>query len=370
MKIGIDARLYSQTGVGRYIRNLIDQLKIIDTKNSYVIFLNSKDYKGFVLPSVGWEKRKVDIHWHSLAEQILLPNILLKEKCDLIHFPYFSTPILYSGKFVITIHDLIMNHFSTGYASSLPLPLYKLKFIFYRLIMQAALKKSAKIIAVSKATKQEIKNHYSMPDSKISVIYEASEITHETEDVSRNNLSDKKYFLYVGNAYPHKNLETVISAFKKISDNYKNVQLILVGGKDYFYTRLLNKIMEQKIPNIVLRVSVSDNELIYLYKNAVGLILPSFMEGFGLPAVEAMTLGCPVIASKIPSLTEVCGQAATYFNPLDSDELREIIIQYLENADPKIRTKQIQLGCKQSKKYSWEKTAKETLQTYESCTGL
>jgi len=370
MKIGIDARLYSQTGVGRYIRNLIKELEKIDTKNDYVIFLLPKDSDKIILKSPQWTKKTINIKWHSLREQILLPFILDKEKCDLIHFPYFSVPILYRGKFLITVHDLIMNHFSTGYASSLPLPLYKLKFIFYRLIMQIALKKSAKIIAVSKATKQEIIDHYSMPDSQISVIYEASEITHKTEDISQNNLSDKKYFLYVGNAYPHKNLETVVSAFKKISDNYVNVQLILVGGRDYFYTRLLNKIMEQKISNIILRVSVSDNELIYLYKNAVGLIVPSFMEGFGLPAVEAMTLGCPVIASKISSLLEICGQAATYFNPLDSDELRKIIIQYLENADPKVRTEQIQLGFEQVKKYTWRKAAEKTLEIYESCTGL
>lgn len=368
MKIGIDARLYSQTGVGRYIRNLIKELEKIDTKNDYVIFLLPKDSDKIILKSPQWTKKTINIKWHSLREQILLPFILDKEKCDLIHFPYFSVPILYRGKFLITVHDLIMNHFSTGRASSLPLPLYKIKYMFYRLILQQTIKKSIKIIAVSRATKQEIIDHYSVSDSKISVIYEASELGHEKVNLYQLPSVKNKFFLYVGNAYPHKNLETVISAFKIISENYANLQLILVGEKDYFYKRLLNKVVEQKIPNIILRESVGDNELISLYKNAIALIFPSLMEGFGLPAVEAMTIGCPVIASNIPSLLEVCDKAALYFDPFNSNELKAIMTRFIDDADT--RTKQIQLGFKQSKKYSWQKTALQTLNAYESCFSL
>lgn len=368
MKIGIDARLYSQTGVGRYIRNLINELKKIDTQNEYIIFLLPEDFDKVSVNSPKWTKKILNVKWHSLMEQIRLPFLLKKEKCDLIHFPYFSVPIFYPGKYVITVHDLIMNHFNTGQASTLPLPIYRLKHAFYGLIIRQAIKKSARIITVSKATKHEIMDHYSVSDSKIDVIYEASELIDEAQNTGQKNIEDKKYFLYVGNAYPHKNLETLISAFKQINEKYDNVQLVLVGGKDYFYTRLQNKITEQKISNIIFYGSATDTELIKLFKNAIALISPSLMEGFGLPAVEAMSLGCTVIASNIPSLTEICGDGALYFNPRNPGELHKIITQLMDNKD--IRKKQIQKGFEQSKKFSWKKTAKETFQTYENCIRL
>ncbi len=118
MKIIIDARLYSQSGVGRYLQKLIQNLALIDKKNQYLIFLRKQDYNSFLLPSGNFQKRLVDIPWHSLAEQIFLPLYLIKERADLVHFPYFSIPILYPGKFILTIHDLIVNHFYTGRAST------------------------------------------------------------------------------------------------------------------------------------------------------------------------------------------------------------------------------------------------------------
>lgn len=131
MRIGIDARLWNETGVGRYIRNLVYNLLEIDSRNEYVLFTNKqtieeiKEHKS----KIKFEDKKLklvetNIRWHSVSEQIKFPKILEKEKLDLMHFPYFSVPILYNRPFVITIHDLIINHFSTGKASTLPTPLY------------------------------------------------------------------------------------------------------------------------------------------------------------------------------------------------------------------------------------------------------
>lgn len=172
MKIGIDARLLNETGVGRYIRNLILELSKIDTKNSYIVFLRKNAYSDFQLPNNRWEKRLADIPWHSVAEQLFMPAIFNREKLDLLHVPYFNVPLLYFGKFVVTIHDLTILHFDTGKASTRFYLVYKIKRFFYYISLLKAICWSEKIIAVSEATKKEICDHFDILPEHISVIYE------------------------------------------------------------------------------------------------------------------------------------------------------------------------------------------------------
>jgi len=174
MKIGIDARLWSQTGVGRYIQELINNLNLVDQVNSYLIFLPSNQTQKFEIRNSKFEIRVIDIRWHSLKEQIIMPWILWKEHLDLVHFPYFSIPIFYPGKFVVTIHDLILDHFDTGQASTLPWFIYKIKRLGYKLIMWITLHRALKIITVSEATKKEIIKHYKIRPDKIIVTYESA----------------------------------------------------------------------------------------------------------------------------------------------------------------------------------------------------
>lgn len=173
MKIGIDARLIGQTGVGRYTKNLIKNLAKIDKKNQYSLFLRQEEFNSFVLPGKNFEKKLADFRWHSLEEQIKFPKILERENLDIVHFPYFSIPILYKGKYIVTIHDLIIDHFNTGRATTLPMPIYKIKRLGYKKILTSAIKNAVKIIAVSYSTKQEIIDHYKVDPDKIEVIYEA-----------------------------------------------------------------------------------------------------------------------------------------------------------------------------------------------------
>ena len=172
MKIGIDARLWGQTGVGRYLEELVENLARIDKKNHYLLFL-TKEHQNLSLPGPNWEKRIADIRWHSLKEQLFMPFILWREHPDLVHFPYFSVPIFYPGKFVVTIHDLILDHFETGKASTLPYFFYKIKRLGYKLVMWIALHRAVKIITVSEATKNKIVEHYKINPGKVVVTYEA-----------------------------------------------------------------------------------------------------------------------------------------------------------------------------------------------------
>src|SRR5579859_3088475 len=267
MRIGIDARLWNETGVGRYIRNLVENLLKIDEKNEYVLFINSEfslDFKFRNLRIV-----ETDIRWHTVEEQLQFPKILEKENLDLAHFPYFSVPIFYKGPYVITIHDLIIHHYPTGKASTLPSPVYLLKLLGYQYVIKKAAQKSQKIITVSNATKDEIVKHLQVSEKKIFVIYEGVENGGMLKVQSAKvDLKDQKYFLYVGNAYPHKNLERLIQTYALLVKEFPDIQLVLVGQKNFFYNRLEKKVAAIELTkNVIFTGSVSDEELRWLYQN-------------------------------------------------------------------------------------------------------
>lgn len=378
MRIGIDARLWSESGVGRYIRNLVLQLQEIDKKNEYVLFVLNRNLKE-VLHCVQNDNFKVvdaNIRWHTLEEQIKFPSILHKEKLDLVHFPYFSVPIFYQKTFVVTIHDLILHHFPTGQASTLPLPFYWCKLCGYKFVMQQAARKAQKIITVSNATKDEIIDHLYINKHKIVVTYEgvdkhiACSKWHIEKNDKRSAISDKQYFLYIGNAYPHKNLERLIEAFSKLEHQNSKTKLILVGKEDFFYKRLKEKVSAMRLDvSVQFYGEATDEELSGLYMHALALVMPSLMEGFGLPVLEAMANRCLVLASDIPVHHEIAGEAAIYFNPNYSDDLVEKL-KVISSNGKNYYNKKIEEGLGVSKKFSWQKMAKETLSVYESSFSL
>lgn len=381
MKIGIDCRLWDETGVGRYIRNLVYNLQKIDKKNEYVLFVLSKDYEAvkFQISSrFDWDKFqivKADVRWHSIAEQLEFPKILKKENLDLMHFSYFSVPIFYNRPYVVTIHDLIINHFPTGKASTLPFPIYSLKLLGYKFLIVQAARKAKKIITVSNATKKEILDHLKVSEGKIIVAYEGiddkvTNLNSAMQNQLPNKFKNTKYFLYVGNAYPHKNLERLLKAFNMLIDT--NISLVLVGKDDYFYKRLKKKVEEMKLlDKVIFLKNVNDEELANLYKNAIALVVPSLMEGFGLPALEAMANKCLVLASDIPSLKETCGNAALYFNPLSIDELADKFRMVSLHTTEYGRLEELRKkGVERARKFSWRKMAEETLQVYEDSVSI
>lgn len=398
MRIGIDARLWDQTGVGRYIRNLVQHLGKIDKKNTYFLFCLEQDCENIKsqISNLKYDNFRiigVSIKWHSISEQINFPRVLNAYDLDLMHFPYFSVPVFYNKPFVVTIHDLIIHHFPTGKASTLILPLYGIKLLGYKYVIKRSAQKAKKIIAVSNATKEEIIDHLKVQEDKIEVIYEAADDKVKFKVQSSRFKVAGKYFLYVGNAYPHKNLERLIEAFsglridtndyseskqiekdsgskqiendsdtlgEKISKN-SDLKLVLAGKKDYFYKRLEEK---YKSGNIIFYGKVTDEELSSLYKGAIAVVLPSLMEGFGLPILEAMSNNCPVLASDIPLFREVGQDAVIYFDPYSVSDMTEKMKDVCSN-DLNHRNKNKENGLLVAKKFSWEKTASETLALYE-----
>lgn len=356
MRIGIDARLMEETGVGRYIRNLIAELATIDRTHEYVVFLTKKSFSSFVLPNARWNKVLADVRWHTWSEQIRMPRLFRDANLDLVHIPYHTPPIFYAGPMVLTIHDLTILHFSTGKATTLPWAFYMLKRLGYWIELRIGLWKAKKIIAVSQATKREITDHFGVPPEHIVVTYEG--IDRSLSKTTGKRIVSGAYVLYVGNAYPHKNLDVLLEAAKQCGKTF-----VLVGADDFFYSRLRRRAEEMELSrSVVFFGAADDTTLANLYTYAEALVVPSLMEGFGLPALEALSLGCPVVASDIPVFREILGGHAVYVDPHDPTAMCRAL------HDVKKPTADVRRAIRSS--YSWERMARETLDAYESSARL
>ena len=363
MRIGIDARFYGTIGkgIGRYTQKLLEYLEKIDKNNKYFVFLKPENFNLYCPKSSNFNKVLVNCHWYSLKEQIVLPFIFKKYKLDLVHFLNFNIPLLYKGSFIVTIHDLI--HFQWSKQSTTRFFLvYFFKKIGFYFVFKRALSRALKIIAVSHSTKQDLIRKYPFVKDKVQVVYQGVENISDKEQVVEGIKTP--YFLYIGNAYPHKNLETLILAFKEFQKQRNGVYLLLVGKMDFCYKKLKEFVRINKVKNVVFLGKLNDEQLVWLYKNALAFIFPSLKEGFGFPGLEAMIYGCPVICSNKPSLPEVYGQAAKYFDPQDKSQISRAMKEVIE--DQNLRADLIKRGYKQVKKYSWEKCAQQTCHIYKS----
>ena len=375
-RIGVDARFFSleNKGLGRYTNELVKWLdKIIDEntfKNiqvEYFVFLMEEDFKKVSFSKKNIHKIKANFKWYSWAEQLKFPFLLNKYDLDLVHFPHFNVPLLYCRKFLVTIHDLILFHYPTVKNSTLNKCFYWFKLLIYHLTIRIVVKKASLIIAISQFTKKDLIENLKVPAKKIKVIYEGADFSR---NIGCNNISEerkisekyaimKPYLLYVGNAYPHKNLDRLVLAFKKINKN-KKYQLVLIGKKDYFYKRLGVFIKKNQIENVVITDYVEDEILNCIYDGAKLFVFPSLYEGFGLPPLEALVRGLPTVSSNRSSLPEILGEQVVYFNPENVENIVEQIKKALvdECCVNKKDIKNLQL------KFSWQKMVKEIVNIY------
>lgn len=370
MKIGIDARFYgpTRTGPGRYTQKLVDHLQEIDNKNDYVVFLRKDNWDEFQPKSSRFKKVLADYRWYSLSEQLFMPWKIKNEKIDLMHFPHFNIPIFYPGKFIVTIHDLIITHFPTRRATKLGPLLYKAKQIGYKIVIWMAAKRAKRIITVSQFSKQEIVKHFKLKDEKVVVTYEACDPPKQAEGgfahIADRFKITKPYLLYVGNTYPHKNLERLILAFKKILEEESiDIQLVLVGKRDYFSERLENLVKEQRmVGDVIFTGFVEDNELPLFYRSALLYVFPSSIEGFGLPPLEAMSYDLPVVSSNAPCMPEILGEAVKYFHPDEISDIVHVLKQVIQ--DKQTQESLREKGREHTKRFSWKKMVEKTYSIY------
>ncbi len=357
MKLGIDARLLTQTGVGVYTRNLLYYLPAyLDSSWEVDIFVRSEDKA--VLPfHERYNVVESPYRWHTFGEQVGFLRQLNGRKLDLMHFTYFSYPLFYRRPFISTIHDLTPVLFRTGKASTKSGFEYYPKFFAMSKVISSAVTNSAAIITPTEFVKKQITEMYKIDGNKIFPVVEG--VSEELKVAKENKLLKERYakpfFIYVGNFYPHKNIETLIRVFSRIDKKY---DLILVGPQDFFSGRISKAIRElHQEDRIKLYHNASLSDLVFFYRNAKALIHPSLSEGFGLTPLEAMYFGCPVVASDIEVFKETLGDRYIQFDPKQEQSMKSAIEKALTS--PAMDTKAI------VKNYSFEEMAQETAKVYK-----
>ncbi|MDD2753592.1 MAG: glycosyltransferase family 1 protein [Candidatus Portnoybacteria bacterium] len=381
MRIGIDARFFGPKakGLGRYAQKLIEELEKNDDQNDYTVFLQRADFKAWQPKNQRFKKVLADYRWYSLVEQLFFPFKIYAQKIDLMHFTHFNAPVLYFKPYVVTIHDLILQKFPTAKNSLFGRFKYFFKSIGYKIVISLVLARAEKIIAVSQFVKDDIIRSFGAPEEKVRVIYEGVPIldnskgpTADSRGVLEKYKIKKPYLLYVGNAYPHKNLLRLAEAFKILRNkNYVELELVLVGGEDYFYKKLKQENCDSDGicfgGGVVFAGFVPDKELEALYQNAKAYVFPSLCEGFGLPPLEAMAYGAPVVSSSATCLPEILGETTHYFDAQNPSDIAQKINEVL--TDENLRQKLIAQGFERIKKYSWRKMAEETAGVYSNIDG-
>ncbi len=359
--IGIDARLYSQTGVGVYIRNLLYYLQQkVDKNTTYYVYLMNDDFDRVSFSNMQFIKKRANYLWHSFSEQIGFLQTINKDNLDLMHFTYFSYPVFYKKPFIATIHDVTPLIFKTGRASTKHPAIYYLKYLIFKFVLKNQILKAKAIITPTESVKKQVIDIFGQKyQDKIFSIYEG--VNYELIETKENNDLIKKFskpfFIYIGNFYPHKNVENLIKAFSESKGAY---QLILIGPKDYFTERVshcINTMRQNK--RILINTTSSLHDLMFFYKNAIALIHPSFSEGFGLPIVEAMYFNLPILASNIEVFKELLGYQYLSFDPKNVNDMKSKIESFIKN-------RQIFNYSKILKKYSFEKMAEQTLILYKA----
>ncbi len=367
MKIGIDCRLYSTnfTGIGRYVHELVNHFIRLNDEDKrtheIVLFFNNPEYQSFQIPNSAVKKVLVNAKHYSLKEQAKFLKILNKENCDIVHFPHFNVPIFYNKPYVVTIHDLTLSIF----------PGQKMTRWYHRLAynwtIKNAVNKSKNIIAVSENTKKDIVKYLNINEDKIRVIYNGiSEKFRLIEDPSflqktlnKYNIKDQ-FLLYTGVWRNHKNLPRLLEAFKIIKEKGLNLKLVITGKEDPHYPEVRQTVKSLKLENeVIFPGLVTEEELINLYNSALFYVFPSLYEGFGLPPLESMKCGTPVLASNVSSIPEICGKEnALFFNPEDSGDIAEKIYSLYKDAD--LQAELITGGYIRAGQFSWSGTAKQT----------
>jgi len=367
MIIGIDgneANVPNKVGVGQYAFQLIWHLYKLDNKNQYIIYLKDQ-------PSADLPKSRDNWHYrvfgpNKMWTRFALPFKLFtqKEKLNLFFSPSHYSPAFSPFPTIPTIHDIGYLQFQDQFS----------KKDLYQLInwTKQSIKKAQHIITVSKFSKDEIIKTYQIDPSKITIAYngvdQPPKIDSKTQQkiLSSYSLKANSYFLYLGTLKPNKNIPFLIKSFSLLlkTNNYLlPTKLVIAGKKGWLFNEIFATVKQEGIENNVIFTDfVTEDQKWTLYQNAIASVLPSLYEGFGIPAIESMKIGTPIIVSNIPPFKEVVGDSGLFIDPTDTNDLCRKMI---EINDPKNREKFSKLGKAQADKFTWDSTAKSVLQVFQ-----
>ncbi len=376
MRIGIEAqRLFRphKHGMDRVALELIKNLQTIDKDNDYFIFVKPDQDKSAISNTSNFTIVEISGGPYPLWEQYKLPKFAKAYNCDILHCTSNTAPLLANISLVTTLHDIIYMEESLIKLFKSSASLYQ-KFgnLYRRIIVNGVVKKSKRLITVSNYEKENITSFFKLRNKNIQSIYNGVsqqftakiDSTHLANVKARYELPEH-YLLHIANKDPRKNTKRVLMAFKdflnKTNADYK---LVMLGCKDTDLKTILGEKVDSSLfKHLILPSYVSDGDLPVFYSQAELFLFPSLREGFGIPIIEAMACGVPVITSNTSSMSEVAGEAAHLIDPYKTEEISNGIIKIISNAN--YRNELIQKGLKHYKQYSWLTMAKQVLETYK-----
>jgi len=380
MRIGIDCRTIlnpkagNRAGIAHYTYYLVKSLLALNKLDEFVLFFDhsARDIvKEFLEPnstirffSFSQYRRYLPFVYSHLFSAI---NVR-REKLDVFHSPANVVPLGYRGPFTVTIHDLAIYRHPELFPSKQG---FSVKYLVPKTVQRAD-----RIIAVSESTKRDVQEFFEIPEEKISVVYEG--VLYERFNTTNKEEIEKlraqfgitgNFLLFVGTLEPRKNLIRLLEAFYLLlerSSGFKDsVQLVVTGAKGWLYDSIFEEVESRKFgQRVIFTGYLNAAEIAALYVNAYAFVYPSLYEGFGLPVLEAMAAGTPVITSNVSSMPEIAGSAALLLDPIDIEGLSSAIERVL--GDPELRSELSRKGRMQAKRFSWKRCAEETLAVYRS----
>lgn len=362
--IVIDARI-RRASTGRGIDRLVEYLQDLDPIYNYTILVQPDD--SWRMRSKNFTTRPCPFPQFSInpLHELRFALMLYRLKPDLVHFTMTQQPLLYFGNIVTMTHDLIMFNFVRR--GGTPKPFYWLKMRLYRFLFWWSHKKSRKIIVPTKTVAAELAAFQPSVKDKIIPIYQAAEPAGAYVSKKPGGVSGD-FIMYTGTAFPHKNLQALIEAFEILRQTHPSLKLVLVGKRDKHSKELESWAKPRpSFSNIIFTGFIPDEELKWLYQHAKAYVFTSLAEGFGLPPLEAMANGAPVVSSKASVMPEVYGDAAHYFDPRNPKDIAQKVSEVLD--DTSLRARLVRNGHKQLQKYSWKKWANANLAVYKECLG-
>lgn len=376
MKIGIDSRfaLHNRRGIGNYTHKLILHLAEIDRQNEYILYTDKDDVKDVLPKQNNFKIKKLLPSNYFIWEQIVLSMQAQKDGVDILHCTGNTSPIYLNNKIklVTTIHDVMyLKDYSVLPQSS---SMYqKLGRLYRKIIVPKTIQRISKIITISNFSKDDIKYQFpALKEDIITVIPEGVDKRFHVVDKNyvtaevRNKFDiTGSYILILGGIDPRKNTEITIRQFIELKNELKiREKLVIVGIPDWKQTQFYNMVHESPCKkDIIFTDFITEDDLVLLYNCAIIFLYPSLYEGFGLPLLEAMACGVPVIASNITSIPEIVGDAALLINPHCGQEIKKALLHLLNNKN--LRDDLTRRGFENVKRFSWQKMARDTLHIYE-----
>ncbi len=364
MRIGIDARKLHDFGIGTYVQNLLRQLARIDREWEYVLFCRPDDQAALAELGPNFRPVVVRAEPYTVREQFSLPWKVLRARVDVFHSPHYVLPPLIRCPAVVTIHDCIHLMFPQYLPNRLA-PYYARVFMWW------AAHRSARVLTVSEASKHDILRFFRIPPEKVTVIHNAIDDRfrqpppdEEAYRIRERFQLHEPFVLYAGNVKPHKNLERLIEALHQLHTNgFDDLKLLIIGNDISKYATLRRAVHAHNLHKYVRFLGfVPDQTLAILYRLASVFVFPSLYEGFGLPPLEAMASGTPVVTSNVSSLPEVVGSAAVLVDPTDPRAIAEGIAHVLYGRE--LREDLRRKGLERAGHFSWERAAREVRAIY------